>query len=325
MGVNGLNSLRRLVLCRLNRSLGFLQEIIPMSYLDLDYYNSRVESLRLSRHMDYPYLISIETLALCNAACNFCPYPQLERKGLSMSDELLWKIVHEFKDLPKDLPVTVVLSRVNETFLDKRVFAVAEWINRELPHWNFNFFSNASPLTPSNLTRLAAIRNINVLVLSVNDYRPEVYEAVMKLPFPRTLERVGDVHRLKQAGAIPFDVVLSRVGDGSDHDERFRAWVQQNYPLFQAWVTPRADWIGAVKTNVSPVPDVGCTQWFELHVLANGKEAFCCVDAEGRLGRGNAANQHIVEIYNQPYRKQIRLKIQSRLQLPYCQTCPLQA
>jgi radical SAM family protein len=296
-----------------------------MSYLDLDYYRGRVEELHNSPYVDSPYMVSVETLALCNAACDFCPYPSLERKGIPMSDELLWKVLREFRDFPQGLPVIFTPSRVNEPFLDQRIFDICLWVNRELPHFSFNFFSNASPLTRANLLRLASIRNVNFLALSINDYRPETYEKVMRLPFRRTLERVAEVHEMKRTGELYFQVILSRVGDRSVHDEKFRAWAQQNFPLFSVWVTPRADWIGAVKTDVSPVPDVGCTQWFEQNLLADGKEAFCCMDSSGELCTANAASMHILEMYNQPAKRELRVNRVTRSALWPCNACPLQA
>jgi hypothetical protein len=296
-----------------------------MSYLELDHYRAEVDRLQRSRYMNSPYLVSVETLAVCNARCDFCPYPSLERKGAAMSDELLWKILKECRDLPRDLPVVFVPTRVNEPFLDKRIFDVCTWINQELPHFSFTLFSNASPLTRSNLGRLAMVRNVNVLVLSVNDHRPDVYERVMGLPFARTKERLAEIHRMKQEGSIYFDIVVSKVSDHSSQDQDFERWAHENFPLFKVWVTPRANWNGAVNTPVSPVPDVGCTQWFALEILSNGREAFCCMDADGKLGTANAGSMHILDIYNQARRRELRIEGARRTGLWPCNACPLQA
>jgi hypothetical protein len=45
--------------------------------------------------------------------------------------------------------------------------------------------------------------------------------------------------------------------------------------------TVRSDWTGMVRTSIGPAPDVAYREWFELHFLANGKEAFL----SHRLGR----------------------------------------
>jgi hypothetical protein len=48
-----------------------------------------VDSLRSSRYLDYPLIVQIETIALCNAACTFCQYPDLGRKGDKLSDQTI--------------------------------------------------------------------------------------------------------------------------------------------------------------------------------------------------------------------------------------------
>ena len=62
---------------------------LPADFRD---YQLGVERKRLSPYLDYPREVTIETLALCNAACEFCPYPDLERQGTRMSDALVEKI-----------------------------------------------------------------------------------------------------------------------------------------------------------------------------------------------------------------------------------------
>jgi len=42
----------------------------------------------------------VETIALCNAACSFCPYATLERKGTRMSDALVEKIIDDLTGIP---------------------------------------------------------------------------------------------------------------------------------------------------------------------------------------------------------------------------------
>jgi hypothetical protein len=98
-------------------------------------------------------------------------------------------------------------------------------------------------------------------------------------------------------------VLLSRVGDGTGADDEFLWWASARYPAFYPIVNVRGDWIGRVRTTIGPAPDVACREWFELHFLANGREAFCCVDSDGRFGNGSAGSRHVIhEIYNHPER-----------------------
>jgi radical SAM protein with 4Fe4S-binding SPASM domain len=80
-----------------------------------------------------------------------------------------------------------------------------------------------------------------------------------------------------------------------------------------------------VDTLVSPVPDVGCGQWFNINVLADGKVAFCCIDSEGKWVLGDVNEQHLLEIYNQPKRRALRESLLNRTQLLQCATCSLLA
>ena len=259
-------------------------------------YQASVLALGSGPYLEFPSVLSIETLSLCNAACDFCPYPGLERKGEVMPDSLIEKILD-----------------------------VSIEIERRFPEATNMFFSNGTPLTEKTLLRLSQLRRVSCRNLSVNDHRPTQYEQVMRLPFERTRARLNLIHQMKVSGELRFPVYLCRVGDGSPADEEFLQWAKNTYPSFSALVGVRGDWMGAVpNTAASPVPDVGCRQWFQLNFLSNGKSAFCCIDSDGRHGVGDARTQHAIhEIYNHPYKRDLRVRTLSRLEVGVCRTCTL--
>lgn len=286
-------------------------------------YQSRFLSLA-STYLHFPEVIGIETLALCNAACDFCPYPGLERKGESMPDRLISKILDDIQTVNPRPPFRFNLSRVNEPFLDPRIFDISEEINRRFPEAGHAFFSNGTPLNQRNLSRLASIRNVSFLNVSFNDHRPEEYERVMRLPYARTVARLDLLHRMKSSGILGFPVVVSRVGDGTAADAEFREWVGRRYPEFQVAINVRGDWIGAVPAHIRSVPDIGCTQWFKLHFLADGRSPFCCIDSDARHGAGSAENRHVIhEVYNAPARVELRRRMVSRRSIDFCRSCPI--
>jgi len=47
---------------------------IPPNLLD---YQRRALAMRESSYIDFPAHVHLETMARCNAACNFCPYSSL--------------------------------------------------------------------------------------------------------------------------------------------------------------------------------------------------------------------------------------------------------
>lgn len=287
-------------------------------------YQERVIELRNGPYLDFPAVIGIETLALCNAACNFCPYPALDRKGEAMPDRLIAKILDDIEDIKHRPPFKVVLARVNEPFLDSRIWDITAEIERRFPEALHMLFSNGTAFNQANLLRLAKLSKVDFLNLSVNDHRPREYEETMRLPFARTLSRLDALHEMKTGGGLGFPVFVSRVGDGSSADAAFLEWVASRYPAFNGLVTMRGDWMGAVQSSIEPAPDVSCRQWFEVHFLANGKEAYCCIDSDGRFGVGNAQSRHVIhEIYNHPEKRILREELPSRRRVPVCSGCPM--
>jgi hypothetical protein len=276
---------------------------------------------RATPYMDYPSHVHMETLSVCNAACSFCPYPGLDRKGNRMTDELIEKILGDLKDVPAHIPFLLSPFKVNEPFLDNRLFDILDAINQKLPNASIALTSNASPITEEKLGRLARVRGIQYLWLSVNDHRPEHYEATMRLPFARTLERLDMIHRKVAAREIAFPIVLSRVGDKTQSDADFAQWVQRCYPLFRANVFPRGGWLGQVDLLLGPVPVTACHRWFELSITSSGVVAHCCMDGQAKWPIGDASRQHVLEIYNAPEYRRLREGMMTRLDAEPCNTC----
>lgn len=206
-------------------------------------YRAVLSARRDSRYMEYPYQICFETLSLCNAACEFCTYSiGLPGRGAVMSDELIDKILDDCQSIPRDLPFKINPFQVNEPFLDKRIFGVCEKINSTLSNAEIQFFTNGSPLNSRNLAKLAAVKNVFRLVVSLHENEPEAYERVLGIPFEKTIKNVEALHALKVSGEITFPVEISRVGDGSAFDEEFCRWGREKFPLFTVYSTARCDW-----------------------------------------------------------------------------------
>lgn len=288
---------------------------------DLAQYQDGVAKLRRSPYMQFPAHVHLETMAVCNAACEFCPYPTLERQGTKMSDALIKKVVGDLADIPRNVPFQLSPFKVNEPFLDVRLFDLLEYFNRRLPHANLTLTSNASPITEKSVERLKRVRNLEYLWISFNDHRPEHYTRVMKLPYQRTLERLQMIHAKAAAGELPFRVIVSRVGDGSPDDAEFCQWVTKTFPKFEFSVFQRGGWIGQVDTQIGEVPNVGCTRWFDLSITATGIVAHCCMDGQAKYPIGNVANQHALAIYNNPEYRKLREKTATRRDVSPCNAC----
>jgi hypothetical protein len=285
---------------------------------ELELYQASIDPHR-ERYDRYPMCVSIETYALCNAACEFCPYPGLTRKGERMETSLFEKIIGAV--IPADHPVLFNLCGVNEPFLDKRLFDFKRLINRALPGAGFLVFTNGSVLTEQHLDNLSTIKNVRQLNISFNDHRPDHYERIMRIPYPRTYRSLRRLHEYCEQGRFSFPVIASRVADGTDADDEYCSWVQTEFPWFTPFVNWRIAWMGLVEGIARDVQLVGCRQWFMLQFLATGREAFCCQDGEGKYGTGDARIANAMDIYNHPARLRVRRSVAARRDVPACAGC----
>jgi hypothetical protein len=288
------------------------------------YILQQVEFMRFRRsaYMNFPIEVTIETQAICNAACTFCTYPTMERKGDKMSDELIDKIIQDLKLIPKELPFTISPFKVSDPLLDKRIFSICEKINHELPNAKLRLFTNGSPLTEKIIDKIAEIKNVIHLWVSLNEYQKEAYEHTMSLPFDKTIEKLNLLHQRVQMG-YAHPVVISRVCDNTIEDNHFKTFVETNYPLFGVFLIGRSDWAGQVIIDSDKeVPPIACGRWYELSIMASGKVALCCMDGEGKHVVGDVNEQSVLDVYNSHDYKKMRQFSFSRLSTAApCDTC----
>lgn len=293
----------------------------PAVIAQLQGYQQHVMTLKSSPYMDYPQHVHLETLGLCNASCSFCPYPSMKRKGVRMSDELIEKIFTDLAAIPPELQFQLSLFKVNEPFLDTRLFSLLGTIRTRLPNALVSLTTNAQPLTEAKLDLLLGASDLLYLWISLNEYEAEPYHHVMGLNFDITLQRLHMLHRRAQQG-MKLNIVLSRVSDGTARDNAFIEYCQHEFPLFQATLFPRGSWLGQVD-NLRPAPifGVACQRWFELSITCTGEVAHCCMDGQAQYPIGDVNKQSVLDIYNSAHYRALREKAVSRLDISPCNQC----
>lgn len=274
--------------------------------------------------LDYPQFIHLETLAVCNAACSFCPYPDIERQGTRMPDQLIEKIIDDLTEIPPHMPLTIAPYKVSDPFIEKRLFSIIALINEKLPSAKITLITNGSTMTKKALQRVAALKNIKYLRVSLNDYRQAEYEQLMGIPFDKTLKQLDVLHDMVNANEFPHPVTIGRVREANRHDKHFLEYCQERYPAIPAFLYARNDWIGNVeeRTSSPTAPDVGCNRWYHLSIVATGNVALCCMDGHDQWTIGDANNQNVLEIYNSKRYRDLREFNVSRLTTASpCNTC----
>jgi len=243
-------------------------------------------------YQEQPNEVSIETLAKCNAACTFCPYPSLERIGTKMPDELIERLIDEMATFRH--PFYFSPFKVNEPLLDKRLIPICEYFNEKAPLGWLRIFTNGSPLTLERAQEIAGLQRVVHLWVSLNEYRPAEYKALMGLDFERTARNLDTLHKTR----FPHPVVLSCVGYPN---EDFRRYCFERWPRFQSTALGKSAWIDFTDAQATEVPDTACSRWWELSITATGKVAMCCMDGEAKYAIGDVTQQTLLEVYNSPH------------------------
>lgn len=283
-------------------------------------YVSQVQS---RRWLDYPKTIQLETLARCNAACNFCPYPTLERIGARMTPQLVGRLLAEVASWPSH-PLQIGFNGVNEPLLDKNLFEYMREASRLLPQTALKIHSNGQALTERAIDELDAIPTFFKLFISFNEYDPDKYRETMALDQAKTLERLSYLHE-RVARGVSFSVGISRVGESDlREDQIFVDWCRQKFPLFsRVSVSSRFTWLGTLGRGAQELtPETGCDQWFNLAVDAEGLIQFCCVDPAGNP-EYSVHERSLYELYNVPERRAVRERVVFRREVDHCKYCTL--
>ena len=99
------------------------------------------------------FRLQIETCTICNAKCNFCPYPTKVRDKTIMPMALFKKIIDEAATTAHRFDV-VILSGIGEPLLDKLLDERVAYVKKNLPKARITIFNNGSLLYPERFETL---------------------------------------------------------------------------------------------------------------------------------------------------------------------------
>ena len=273
------------------------------------------------RWLDCPMIVSIETYAKCNASCEFCPYPTIERQGARLPPATVRALIDEIAGFSVP-PQRLNFSRVNEPFLDPNLLDYMRHAAERLSATDLVIFSNGQTITDKVIDQLNEIATFRTLNISFNEHDAGRYQEVMGIDQAATLPRLRNLHRRFEEGTVRFNVTLLRVGTSSSADRAFADWCKAEFPAFPVFSSARFDWVDRSTSKMAhTAPDAGCSQWFSLHILADGQSAFCCIDGDGRVQPVRIGDRSLLAIYNQPEKRILRERATSRRQVPGCDGC----
>ena len=242
--------------------------------------------------------LQLETQAVCNAACEFCPYPMQTRKKGRMSTVLYNKIVDEAAGIP--LITHVCLNGLGEPMLDPQLVervAYAHAAGKQV-----FLFTNGTYLTPERFEALKAAGLATILV-SLNASNAEERKRIMHLDDWDKV--VGNIlYAINHRGGVTLEVraVVNDDSFGLESARRLNALFGSVYDgggyvrLIQ-----EGNWAGANRLIESRTfkPNEHCGRATgAIYVTWDGKVTTCCQDpfGDGNVF-GDLNTQTIREVY----------------------------
>ena len=143
--------------------------------------------------------------------------------------------------IPRSLRFQFSPFKISDPFLEPRLFDILARVNEKLPGAGISLITNGAALTGRNLERLARVRNIAYLTVSLNFHDPVEYQEIMGMPLARTLSRLDELGKAHAARPFDFPIRVSRVSVSSTEDRAFVQWAKAAYPAFEVCILPRND------------------------------------------------------------------------------------
>jgi len=239
--------------------------------------------------------LQIETGSTCNAACNFCVYPEAakERSGKKMRR-------HTFEDIIDDAEVLgvgkVVLNGLNEPLLDPDLESKIEYVRAKMPRAFIEIYSNGLLMTPRRFDSLADA-GLSGVVFSLNAVTPRQHEEIMgmKGKFDLIEGHIDYARENKKGVTVEVHAVMNPdYFDHSDEMSFYHRWGHYNEPNGVGAVIREGNWANELDAIKKFSPNEKCGRATnQMYITYDGRVTTCCFDPFGRQVFGNVEKESL--------------------------------
>ncbi len=240
---------------------------------------------------DKPFHVEIETINKCNSTCAFCPVNRHAdpRPRQVMSEALFRRIIDELAEWGYDRVVNLFSN--NEPFLDKRIFAFAEYARDRLPDAFIQIISNGTALNIEKAEKILPF--LSRMVINNYGARYVLHDNVQAI-----VDHL-DANRPELAGKLVVglrrlsEFKTNRGGNAPNRKPKTAAYNSRcAYPFFQMVIRP------------------------------DGKVSLCCNDALGQVTMGDVDAASIREVWTgKAYQELRQTMTQGRGGIGLCKAC----
>jgi MoaA/NifB/PqqE/SkfB family radical SAM enzyme len=276
----------------------------------LNYWLFRLSSVLPFKVRAWPHELYVEGTNICNAACVFCAYPQMQRPKKVMPMELFTKLSDQYAELGGgDVDITPI---VGDPFADSKLFDRLDYLAKKPGIRRVSFFTNAIAMKPALGDRLLAYQDKLTVHVSYGGFDKATYAKVMGVDkfdevWPNLRHLIAE--KRKTGSKLGIQVNL-RTPEGNNkgplYDELVAARDEGLIGL--TWMGAYDSWSGAIKDedllaaglNPRPKPEKNgpCHRLLTTPVvLADGRVNACgCRDTEATLIIGDLNKNTLGEV-----------------------------
>jgi len=258
----------------------------------------------------------------CNASCIMCPRDKHEhgREHGIMDQAKYQKSIDEVVQLGAK---KIVLTGFGEPMLDKRLEDKVAYANGK--GLSTYFITNGSALTPRRSKKLME-SGLTEMRVSFYGMRPETYNAVMQgLDFNRTLKGVLEFLRLRDEMGAKTRVQISylELPENASDTDAFREFWVPKVNAVEIWKPHNFGDGRDYRERTEEKTTCGRPENGPFQIQWNGEVIPCCYDYNNQIVLGNAFEQGVLAILNNPKYRLLRHahRMKEFGLFPYCDQC----
>lgn len=272
-------------------------------------------------------LLQIENIAICNAACVFCPYPTMTRQRGTMSMDLFKKIIDEAAGIQRIEQICI--TGLGEPLLDKHLVERIKYIRETVRRLVIvGIFTNGTYLTEEKAQALADA-GVTTIHVSLNAITARQRKEIMKIDdydlVVKQIRRCMEIFKEKGLGqkVIVKGVQSKDLMEGGDGATFMEEWGGPTDQGGNGFLHLEGNWAGAMwPMRVKPVS--ACSRALgSIMVLWDGRVSLCCFDSEGAEVLGDVNHQTLREVFAGEKAYNIRkAHVEGRRgEIPLCANC----
>lgn len=279
-----------------------------------------------------PRYYQIETLAACNAACSFCPYETMSRKGSKMSDAMIEGFLSEITSRPQEDNFSLCTHKVSEPLLDDRTVSIIRRLLSQHKNARFGLTTNLNMMPKDFLNEIKRVvidhgPRISISV-SINEAEKKKYEETMKLDYNKTVENLRKLAsaapELYKLGLQP--ITVTRTSTNGPDDLAFLRLMKSEYSEFNAELFKLNSWVEKGNNSIHDYTqkiygDRSCKEWSRVSINADGNASLCCMDAESIKTIAGTGQRSLQQIYQDKMHQFVPKSLRRRDSVNPCKGC----